>query len=196
MKLRNNSRSLRWLIGLSAIAVAAAAGVWLSLGVPSQVPPTAPAFSDPALADRIGGHLDTGRLINGADRIVVGQIGEGDSRWEGGRIVTDVRVDVSETVKGERAQSITVTVPGGSIGGIGMRSSLAPSMTPGEKSLLFLRRAGDTHVVYGLRAGKWPVGSNNGDETVQWRSPRSSTSQPRSLRDVVDEISRFSPSAP
>src|SRR5215213_9030677 len=73
----------------------------------------------------------------GAERVVVGRVASVTPEWQvneyGDRlIVSVVRVDVSETLKGDAAPTVDVEVEGGTIGTLTLRVSDQLSFTPGE----------------------------------------------------------------
>ena len=52
-------------------------------------------------------------LIDGAQEIVVGEVVASEGRWDGSIVVTDVRVRVDESLKGNAPREVTLTQPGG-----------------------------------------------------------------------------------
>ena len=104
--------------------------------------------------------MDLPELTRSADVIVHGTVRRLESRWSGdGRlIVTDVEIQVTETLKGEAPGTLVVTQPGGRVGDIAQRVSGLASFTPSEEVVVFLARPGgrDFRVV-GLAQGKYQV---------------------------------------
>ena len=55
-------------------------------------------------------------------------------------IVSVVRVNVTETMKGESSPTVDVEVEGGTIGTLTLRVSDQLTFTPGERAMFFVRR--------------------------------------------------------
>lgn len=115
--------AMRWLfLWASLVALGAAA---------------APAAASVTLA------LDLRELVERSDRVVVGSVLRQEARWDARRrIVTDVTVEVEQTMKGEPAREIVVRRLGGAIGELGMRVEGEPDFTDGQRAVLFARRLG------------------------------------------------------
>ena len=81
----------------------------------------------------------------GAERVVAGRVSSVTPEWQtndyGDRlIVSVVRVNVTETMKGESSPTIDVEVEGGTIGTLTLRVSDQLTFTPGERAMFFVRR--------------------------------------------------------
>ena len=81
----------------------------------------------------------------GAERVVAGRVSSVTPEWQtndyGDRlIVSVVRVNVTETMKGESSPTVDVEVEGGTIGTLTLRVSDQLTFTPGERALFFVRR--------------------------------------------------------
>ena len=81
----------------------------------------------------------------GAERVVVGQVTSVRPEWQvndyGDRlIVSVVRVNVTETLKGEATATVDVDVEGGTIGNLTLRVSDQLTFMPGERATFFMRR--------------------------------------------------------
>ena len=103
---------------------------------------------------------DLPELARTADAIVHGTVRRVESRWsgDGRRIVTDVEIQVSESLKGQAGGSVVVTQPGGRVGDIGQTVSGLASFAPGEEVVLFLERRGaQAFRVAGMAQGKYKV---------------------------------------
>ncbi len=97
-------------------------------------------------------------LARGSEAVVRGRVEGRASRWEGGKIVTDVVIAPREIWRGAAPARVTVVVPGGQVGGIGQRVAGAPSFSPGEDAVVFLARAKDGRFrVNGFGQGKYRV---------------------------------------
>jgi hypothetical protein len=104
--------------------------------------------------------VDLPELARTADAIVHGTVRRVESRWsgDGRRIITDVEIQVSETLKGQAGGSVLVTQPGGRVGDIGQMVSGLASFAPGEEVVLFLERRGTRAFrVAGMAQGKYKV---------------------------------------
>jgi hypothetical protein len=94
-----------------------------------------------------------------SDAVVRGKVERRTARLTADRskIVTDVQIAVSSAWKGDPGRSVTVTVPGGKVGDLGMWVDAAPTFDDGEEVVVFLaRRAAEWHV-NGLALGKLRV---------------------------------------
>ena len=112
-------------------------------------------------------------LAEKADRIVVGECLEVESRWFDGTLVTLVTVGVAETLKGEAVEQLTLALPGGidSRGEVPLAVTYAgaPMVTSGDEMLLFLGSvAGEvaTFQVIGVSQGFFPVVRESGEALV------------------------------
>jgi hypothetical protein len=102
-----------------------------------------------------------------APSIVHGTVVATSSRWNDNRslIVTDIRIEVHEVLKGDDISEVVVTQPGGAVGNLRVDADGAVIFSPGEEAILFLNRSsrGHTYVV-GLSQGRFHV-----DEDPQGR---------------------------
>jgi hypothetical protein len=99
-------------------------------------------------------------LALSADAIVHGTVRRMESRWsgDGRKIVTDVEIQVTETLKGQAGGTVLVTQPGGRVGDIGQKVSGLASFASGEEVVLFLERRGPKAFrVAGMAQGKYQV---------------------------------------
>ena len=122
-------------------------------------PPPRPARGrhQPAARGRAGADPESDAVVRGTVRRV-------QSRWaaDGRRIVTDVEIEVAETLKGAPGQTVRVTQPGGRVGDIGQR---------GERARLVRARRGGGGVPRAPRNAAFSVrGMAQGKFQVQ-RSP-------------------------
>ncbi len=100
--------------------------------------------------------LSLADLCDGAERVLIGGITKVESRWQGNLIVTDVTVVPAEALKGQGGAPFLLTIPGGTVGGVTLHVSEAPSFAEGEISVLFLK-SGTPTGVYGWYRGKYSV---------------------------------------
>lgn len=119
--------------------------------------------------------LDTKTLTLGSSDIVIGEVEAVASRWNTARtrIVTDVTLRVSRSLKGER-ERIVMTHPGGTVGHVRTTVPGCPIFTVGEEALLFVWR--DTRgraQVNGLGQGKFDIRRDpaTGERVVQRSAP-------------------------
>lgn len=109
------------------------------------------------------------QLVDRSERIVLGRVVDERARWDDrGRIITDVDFEVQRSMKGGAASSEVVTLRclGGTIGDLGMRVVGEPEFAPGERALLFMRRAGGHLRPIGMSQGAMPVRTEQGQEMV------------------------------
>jgi len=93
-----------------------------------------------------------------SDVVVRGKVTKKQSRWikGGGRIITDIEVQVTEALKGAPARTITIRQPGGVVGDIGQKVSGLASFEQGEDIVVFLRQLpGNSFDVNGMGQGKF-----------------------------------------
>jgi hypothetical protein len=119
-----------------------------------------------------------GALVDRADAIVLGSVRATRARWEGARIVTDVDLEVAETIKGQPARILTVVAPGGKIGDVRMQVVGGAEFRSGDRSILFLSLRDGTPRLLGLSAGKIDVRRYGAEELVMW--PGAGSPQPLS----------------
>jgi hypothetical protein len=154
-------------------------------------------------------HLDTRALTLGSSDIVVGAVESITPRWneQHTKIVTDVAVRVTQSLKGASAETLTLTQLGGTVGNMRYTVPGCPAWRTGEEALLFVWR--DSHgrpQVNGLAQGKFDITRDaaSGERMVQrsleglavrdvqqLRLVPSGQMSPRlKLRDLVGEIQR------
>lgn len=87
--------------------------------------------------------LDVEAMTTMAQEVVVGRVEARQSRWEGGRIVTDVGVRVALPIYGSSAQGerLQFQTLGGRVGDLAQVVSGSPSFSVGEEVVLFLARS-------------------------------------------------------
>ena len=97
-------------------------------------------------------------LVRTAPNIAVGKVRSVVSRFSAGghTIVTEITIEVLESLKGNVGQRVTLLEPGGLVGDVLQRVSGVPSFQPDEQVLLFLepRPAGFYRL---LEGGKWAL---------------------------------------
>ncbi|MBU8898225.1 hypothetical protein DRW03_00795 [Corallococcus sp. H22C18031201] len=123
---------------------------------------------------------DLTSLARGSDAVVHGVVHRVQSRWSGDgmRIVTDVEVEVTESLKGQPGGTVLITQPGGRVGDLGQVVSGLASFAPGEEVVLFLEKQGASAFrVSGMAQGKYQVQRGAG--------ARSAMAVPASLGDAV-----------
>jgi hypothetical protein len=114
--------------------------------------------------------LSLDELGRQAYSIIVGQVSEIAAQQEGnGYIHTLVSLAVERIIKGEVAQSLAVSVPGGTVNGQVLEVEDSPSFSQGERVVLFLEKTGgDSSVVGGIQ-GKFTIDDEGrvGDVTLE-----------------------------
>jgi hypothetical protein len=106
-------------------------------------------------------NLDT--LSASSDVVVRGKVKKMQSRWakSGGRIVTEIEVEVTEALKGQPAKIIVIRQPGGVVGDIGQKVLGLASFEQGEDVVVFLaQRPGNAFDVNGSAQGKFRLKSS------------------------------------
>ena len=107
--------------------------------------------------------LDVPDLAARADLIVEGRVLDARSEvGPGGLIVTAWDVSVERLFHGEATNVVTIRLPGGVVGSIGMVIPGMPTMVPGEDVLLFVTE--ESHAGFrmpiGLGQGKFRIATN------------------------------------
>ena len=119
-----------------------------------------------------GPGADVGSRAKGADRVVVAKVTDVHSRfdvnqWGDQLIVSDVDLDVEETLKGAPKSKVSVTIEGGTVGDITLDVSDMPSMKKNDRAVLFLNEEpGGKHLPWGRGNGVMKLdGANNVEES-------------------------------
>lgn len=151
--------------------------------------------------------LDLQTLMAEAEQVVVARVMSLDSHFDArGRIVTDVSMQVEESVKGEYAPGAAIVVrrQGGVVGDVGMRVSGEPSFVVGETVVLFgargksgaLRPVGMSQGalrVFEQNGTRWARSANGGVATVKRNKGKLETAGPalpeaRPLAELLQEL--------
>jgi hypothetical protein len=117
-------------------------------------------------------HQTLRELTLGSSDIVIGLVEGTSAHWDGShrKIITEVTVRVSESLKGAPAERITLTQLGGDLDGFRYSVPGSPLFRPGEEALLFVwRDAKGRAQVNGLAQGKFEITTDpaTGERTVQ-----------------------------
>ncbi|MFL5345894.1 MAG: hypothetical protein ACJ8AT_13970 [Hyalangium sp.] len=113
--------------------------------------------------------MDLTSLAQAADTVVHGTVRRMESRWSGDhrRIVTDVELEVTETLKGQASSTVLIIQPGGRVGDIGQIVHGLASFSPGEEVVVFLERHGsNAFQVTGMAQGKYQVRRSEDSRSV------------------------------
>ena len=112
-------------------------------------------------------------MVNQSDVIAIGNCVSTQSVWVDRSLVTLATVSVSETLKGEGSENITVVLPGGVDANrkfpVAMSYPGAPRLTPGENVFLFLTTDtdfGNGYNVAGFSQGKFSIVNDEDGEPV------------------------------
>jgi len=131
-------------------------------------------------------HQTLRELTLGSSDIVVGRVESTSARWNEAhtRILTDVTVRVSESLKGAGGGVLTLTQLGGDLDGFRLSVPGSPLFRPGEDALLFLWRDPQGRAqVNGLGQGKFDITTDRvtGARTLQRGLPGLRVREARSL---------------
>ena len=132
-------------------------------------------------------HFDTPALVRGSSDIVIGRIEGTRSYWNERhtKILTEVSVRVSESLKGAPPGELRLVQLGGEVDGMRYRVPGSPLFSPGEEALLFVwRDAAGRPQVNALAQGKFDIRRDpvTGARLVQRSLPGLAFREPRSLR--------------
>lgn len=145
--------------------------------------------------------VDLTGLAQGADAVVHGVVRRVESRWSGDgmRIVTDVEIQVTESLKGQPGGTVLVTQPGGRVGDVGQVVHGLASFAEGEEVVVFLQKRGARAFrVSAMAQGKYQVQRSADGKTALavpepteallldpvTRKPTASASQPMTLEQL------------
>ena len=111
-------------------------------------------------------------MVSMAPSIVVGTVESSSSRWNEDRslIVTDVRIRVTDVIKGHDPGEIVITQPGGRVGKLRVDVDGASAYPIGQETVLFLAPDARGHQqVLGLFSGRFDVATDThtGKKSVQ-----------------------------
>ena len=84
--------------------------------------------------------------VRGAARVVVATVTDVTAAWQTNElgdqlIVSNVRLDIEETLKGGPARSLNMELIGGTVGDITLEVSSLPQLARGERAVFFLEAA-------------------------------------------------------
>jgi hypothetical protein len=110
-------------------------------------------------------------MVKAAVAIVHGRVAKVQPRLESsGWVVTDVTLEVTAMLKGQKQSTVVLTQMGGTFGGMTTRVPGTSVYTPGEEVVVFLEQGGNgTLCEMGVGAGKFVVTRQGGQVLVQRR---------------------------
>lgn len=112
--------------------------------------------------------LSLGELVERADLIAHARAIASRSQFKGDRIVTEVDLVIERAIADiSTRRELRITVPGGVVGGIGMRVEGAPQFTVGEELVLFAAESPRGLRTIGMSQGVFPVERRGGLRVVQ-----------------------------
>lgn len=116
--------------------------VWLSMG--------SVAFT------ATGRPIDIPERIHGSDKVVVAAASSvtptlRQNAYGDQLIVSQVLLQVEETLKGDPQGSVLLALEGGTVGGVTLTVSSLPDLKPGERAVFFLDRSGNNEHVPHLK---------------------------------------------
>ena len=138
----------------------------------------------------VGEGLTLDELVARADEIVMARAIAAESRFEDGRIVTEVELERVETIRGHGGERLRLITPGGTVGEIGMRVEGAPQIPVGTEAVLFGRRTERGVRAVGMAQGVFPVRTREGRPWVHPNGAGIALVR----RDAQGRLSRVSPS--
>lgn len=125
------------------------------------------AVSGPAVGQARQVSLD--ELTAASSDVVLGAVSAKQSFWNADRtrISTEVRLRVTDRIKGDAAEETVVVIPGGQVGNTLYDVSDMPIFVEGEEVLVFLwKHPSGRHTVAGAAQGKLRVLRNEAGESV------------------------------
>lgn len=125
------------------------------------IPAVAAIVAAPAADAAVARVLQFDEKVKSADSIVLGEALRSASRFEGGGrwIVTETTFRVSRSLKGDESGEITVTTPGGTVGGLHQRTVGVPEFRAGDERVLFVKNDSTAQrtTILGLAQGTYEV---------------------------------------
>lgn len=146
------------------------------------------ALAAPALALMLEAPIE--EIVASSDLIVKGKVTSLQSRFQDPVtrfIVTDVTLAVDEVWAGSIGgnRTITFTINGGEVDGLGMRQEHQPVFAGGEETVVFLRATTDARLAVNYaEQGKFSV---SGDQAIGYKQV------PISLQRLRGDVSRLKP---
>ncbi len=112
--------------------------------------------------------LDVPALTKGSALVVRAKVRSVEARWtkDGGRIMTDAVLEVSETWKGTPVRQVIVMQPGGVVGEVGQLVHGTARFGVGEEVVVFLEPRGDRYLLTGMLQGKFRVETSTDGKAV------------------------------
>lgn len=108
--------------------------------------------------------LDLSDLVGRADAVFIGKVINVQSLWTKDKhhIVTDATLIVEKSIHGtQKGQKIVVRRLGGTVNGIGMRTTGVSILNTGDKVLLFTEKHGSYRYVVGMKQGLFRITKDN-----------------------------------
>ncbi len=124
-----------------------------------------------------------------SDAIITGKVINKKSEWNSdkSRILTHVRIEVAEYLKGKEGNNIVVTYPGGEIGDVGEIYSHMPDFADNEEVLLFVKKdSGDSFRVYGGEEGKLSITTDPGNKNKRISENQSLSSIKKKIENYLE----------
>jgi hypothetical protein len=152
----------------------------LSLSIPLAALLLSPAFVGATSTVAV----PVSELVRLSPVIVHGTVLSTESRWneDHSLIVTDVRIGVLNTLRGQAVSDVVVTQPGGRVGKLRVEVDGAGAFRLGDETILFLSpHAGGRYSVSGLSQGRFDVRQDprTGEKIVSgWMPPAVPSSVP------------------
>lgn len=112
--------------------------------------------------------LDVPALTKGSSVVARATVRSVEARWtkDGGRIMTDAVLEVTEPWMGTPAKQIVVMQPGGVVGQVGQLVHGTAKFTVGEDVVVFLEPRGDRFLLTGMLQGKFRVERSSDGKAV------------------------------
>jgi hypothetical protein len=103
--------------------------------------------------------IPIGDLTRKADTIVLGTVTQQTSAWDAkyAAIYTDVTLEVERVLTGPPRAVVTLRVPGGRVGGMGMGTSNDATFRQGERVIVCLDTNAVPSTVVGMQQGRFTV---------------------------------------
>ena len=112
--------------------------------------------------------LDVPALTKGSAVVARATVKSSQARWtkDGGRIMTDVVLEVTEPWKGSPGKQVIVIQPGGVVGEVGQLVHGTARFSVGEDVVVFLEPRGDRFLLTGMLQGKFKVQTSSDGKAI------------------------------
>jgi len=136
-----------------------------------------------------GKNINLQKFTLESDAIITGKVIDKKSEWSSdkSRILTHVRIEVGEYLKGNEGNNIMVTYLGGEVGGVGEIYSHMPDFADKEEVLVFVKKdSNDDFRVFGGEDGKLSITTDPGNTKKRVGENQSLSNMKTRIKDYLE----------